>query len=625
MCGICGSTRDPEAVSVTAMDRAMAHRGPDDESVFVDPSGVALGCRRLSIIDVEGGRQPLSNEDGTVWAVLNGEIYNHPELRAQLAAAGHRLSTKTDTEVLVHLYEQYGDGVVHALEGMFAFAIWDSRAGRLLLARDRYGEKPLFYTERDGQLVFASELHAVVTGMPGPTRLDPGAIDSYFIHGYVPGPGSIVEAVKQLPPAHTLSWELGTGRPAELRQYWQPPRSQVTATAEPLPDLVAELGRLMDASVRSRMIADVPLGVLLSGGVDSSLIAALAATASSTPLKAFTVGYDVGAVTEIKEAEATARAIGADHHVWILSEKDVASQVPDVLSRLDQPLADQALVPLHAVSRFARDHVKVAVGGEGADELFGGYPRYRWLWRASRLGEFVPEWAARGGAAMIGAVSVNGRGKRVADIIAPQTTLLRHLNWVTDRRAAARRQLYGPVLQQYAYGDAGLGELVKLVNTNGSYPGVADMMMLDQRHWLPNDVLAKADRASMLASLEIRTPYLRREVAEFAASVPALLHTRGRGKALLRALLENVVPEANHRRSKVAFRAPTAEWLRGCLAPVVDEQLRSGAIFDDGWFSREAVAAVAREHRAGADHSNVLWPVLTLGLWLDAFQGRRSA
>ena len=606
------------------MARVMTHRGPDDESIFVDPRGVALGCRRLSIIDVEGGRQPLSNEDGTVWAVLNGEIYNHPELRAQLARNGHRLATRTDTEVLVHLYEQYGDGMVHALEGMFAFAVWDSRRGRLLLGRDRYGEKPLFYAHRAGHLTFGSELGAVVAGVPGHSELDAGAIDSYFIHGYVPGPGSIVKDVRQLPPAHTLSWALGAPHELDLRRYWQPPRSAIS-TAEPLPELVAELERLMEASVRSRMIADVPLGVLLSGGVDSSLIAAVAAGASSGPVKAFTVGYDVGSVTEVKEAEATARAIGAEHHVWILTEADVASQVPGVLSRLDQPLADQALVPLHAVSRFAREHVKVAVGGEGADELFGGYPRYRWLWRASRLGEVVPEWAARSGASLLGAVSSNGRGKRMADIVTPQSTLRRHLNWVTDRRGEVRRDLYGPRLQALANGDPGLAELATLVDSNGAYPGVADMMMLDQRHWLPNDVLAKADRASMLASLEIRTPYLRREVAEFAASVPALLHTSGRGKALLRALLEKVVPEANHRRSKVAFRAPTAEWLRGCLAPVVDEQLRTGEIFQGGWFSRQAVGELAREHRVGADHSSVLWPVLTLGLWLDAFEHRTSA
>jgi asparagine synthase (glutamine-hydrolysing) len=623
MCGICGSTKDPDGARVTAMARVLTHRGPDDESFFVDPRGIALGCRRLSIIDVEGGRQPLSNEDGTVWAVLNGEIYNHPELRTQLARAGHTLATRTDTEVLVHLYEQYGDGMVHALEGMFAFAVWDSRRGRLLLARDRYGEKPLFYTERGGHVTFGSELHAVVAGVPGRSELDPAAIDSYFIHGYVPGPESIVKDIRQLPPAHTLSWDLGSSQ-LEQRRYWQPPRSSAS-TAEPLPELVAELERLIEASVRSRMIADVPLGVLLSGGVDSSLIAALAAGASSGPLKAFTVGYDVGAVTEVKEAEATARAIGAEHHVWILTEKDVASQVPDVLSRLDQPLADQALVPLHAVSRFAREHVKVAVGGEGADELFGGYPRYRWLWRASRLGEVMPEWAARGGAAALGAVSSNGRGKRMADIILPQSTLRRHLNWVTDRRAAVRRGLYGPRLQGHAFGDPGLNELASLLDGSAPYPGVADMMMLDQQLWLPNDVLAKADRASMLASLEIRTPYLRREVAEFAASVPALLHTRGRGKALLRALLEKVVPEANHRRSKVAFRAPTAEWLRGCLAPTLDEQLRTGAIFDEGWFSRQAIWQLAGQHQAGADHSSVLWPVLTLGLWLDAFEGRASA
>lgn len=605
------------------MARVMAHRGPDDDGFMVDSDrGVALGCRRLSIIDVEGGRQPLSNEDGTVWAVLNGEIYNHPQLLRQLARNGHELATRSDTEVLVHLYEDYGEGLVHALEGMFAFAIWDSKRGRVLLARDRFGEKPLFYTTHGDELAFASELTALTAGLSKSPALDPGAIDSYFIHGYVPGPGSIMQGIRQLPPAHTLWWDRHGGA-REPRRYWSP-MQPATAVSEPLPELVSELQRLLETSVRSRMIADVPLGVLLSGGVDSSLVATLAAAAAPGPVKVFTVGYDVGQVTEVAEAEATARAIGAEHHVLTLSESQVAGQVTDVLSRLDQPLADQALVPLHAISRFARQHVTVAVGGEGADELFGGYPRYRWLHRAARLGALVPEGAARGGAALLDALSVNGRGKRMADIVAPQSTLRRHLDWVTDRRAAVRSAVYGPRLAPLADGDHGLIRLASVLDANGAAePGVGEMMLLDQRHWLPHDVLAKADRASMLASLEIRTPYLHRELAEFAASIPAHVHTQGRGKALLRGLLENMAPAANHRRSKVAFRAPTAEWLRGPLAPVLNDQLRNGAIFEEGWFSRSAISGLAREHREGADRSSVLWPVLALGIWLDAQEAQR--
>jgi asparagine synthase (glutamine-hydrolysing) len=620
MCGICGSTQDLDGTAVAAMARAMEHRGPDDESFHVDgATGVALGCRRLSIIDVEGGRQPLSNEDGSVWAVLNGEIYNHPQLQERLARAGHTLRTRSDTEVLVHLYEDYGDELVHALEGMFAFAIWDARRRRLLIARDRYGEKPLFYRHTRDRLVFASELGALMAGTPERPDLAPEAVAAYFIHGYVPGPGSIVEGVHQLPPAHTLAWEPGE-RP-ELRSYWHPPAS-VESCEEPLPELVAELRRLLESSMRSRMIADVPLGVLLSGGVDSSLIATLAAAESSSAVKAFTVGYDVGRVTEVDEARATARAIGAEHHVFTLTEDDVVRLVPDVLSRLDQPLADQALVPLYAVSCFARMHVKVAVGGEGADELFGGYPRYRWLWRAAQLGGVVPESAARGAAGVLESLSTNGRGRRMVDILAPKSTLRRHLDWVTDRRAGLRSDVYGPRLEPLTGADPGIAQLAMMLDRRARLePRLEDMMLLDQRHWLPHDVLAKADRASMLASLEIRTPYLHREVAEFAASVPARLHTRGRGKALLRSLLEGMAPRANHRRSKVAFRAPTAEWLRGSLAPLLDHQAEHGAAFEDGWFSRDAVRRMIREHGEGRDHSNALWPVLAFGLWLDRFQG----
>jgi asparagine synthase (glutamine-hydrolysing) len=623
MCGICGSTEDREGTAVAAMARAMEHRGPDDESFHIDgAAGFALGCRRLSIIDVEGGRQPLSNEDGSVWAVLNGEIYNHPQLQERLRKSGHTLSTRSDTEVLVHLYEDYGEDLVHALEGMFSFAVWDARRRRLLLGRDRYGEKPLFYCFEGGRLSFASELSALLAGFPERPQLAPSAVAAYFIHGYVPGPGSIVEGVAQLPPAHTLTWEPG-GRP-EIRPYWHVPRS-VTSCAEPLPELVAELERLLESSMRSRMIADVPLGVLLSGGVDSSLIATLAASQSSSAVKAFTVGYDVGSVTEVEEARATARAIGAEHHVFTLTEDDVVPLVPDVLARLDQPLADQALVPLYAVSCFARLHVKVAVGGEGADELFGGYPRYRWLWRAAQLGAVVPEGAARGAAEVLDALSANGRGRRIVDILAPKSTLRRHLDWVTDRRAAFRAALYGPRLESLVGADPGIAQLALMLDAGSRHrPRLEDMMLLDQRHWLPHDVLAKADRASMLASLEIRTPYLHREVAEFAASVPARLHTQGRGKALLRALLESMAPRANHRRSKVAFRAPTADWLRGSLAPLLTAQAEAGAAFEDGWFSREGVKRLIREHAAGHDHSHVLWPVLAFGLWYDRFEGNGS-
>jgi asparagine synthase (glutamine-hydrolysing) len=612
MCGICGKTSDPGGDATAAMNAALVHRGPDDGDVHRDAeTGVAIGARRLSIIDVAGGHQPLSNERGDVWAALNGEIYNHPALQERLRREGHVLASRTDTEVLVHLYEEYGDELVHALEGMFAFAIWDAGRRRLLLARDRFGEKPLFYSERDGVLTFASELDAVLAGTGITLDPDPEAIDAFFVWGYVPGPRTIARGVRQLPPGHVLVWD-AEERASTVRPYWSPMRSQATRS-EPVPELVADTRELLERSVRSRLISDVPLGVFLSGGTDSTLIAALAARVSDAPVSTFTVGYDVGSVNETHAARETADAIGTDHRELVLSSADVATRVPELLGRIDQPLADHALVSLHAVAELARRHVTVAVGGEGADELFGGYPRYRWIERASRLEQVVPAALAQGGAKLLASARLPGRAARLADVLTPRQTYDRHVDWVTDGRRALRSSLYGPGLAEtqinggHRLGD-GRAETV-----------AAGLMALDQGQWLPDDVLFKADRAGMFVSLEIRTPYLHREIAEFAAAVPTRVHLADGGKALLRAVLRQVAPEVAGRRPKTAFRVPVGDWLRGPLAPLLETQVREGAIFENRWFDRERARQMVSEHASGAaDRSRLLWPLLALGLWLDA-------
>ncbi len=621
MCGICGRTLDPDGAAVAAMNRALRHRGPDDEGVYVDrASGLALGARRLSVIDVAGGHQPLSNEQADVWAVLNGEVYNHPGLREHLRERGHRLATGTDTEVLVHLYEEYGDDLVHALEGMFAFALWDARRRRLLLGRDRFGEKPLFYVERPGGLSFASELSALCQGGDVDGDLSAAAVDAFFVFGYVPGPDAILRGVRQLPPGHVLMWEPGAERPA-LRAYWSPPSCE-PRPADPRAELVAETRRLLEGSVRSRMIADVPLGVFLSGGVDSTLIAALAARHSATPIKTFTVGYDTGEVNETRTARATAQALGAEHHELVLTAGDVAARVPALLAEIDQPRADQALPALHAVAKLARSEVTVTIGGEGADELFGGYPRYRWLARAARLERHLPARLGASGARALNANPLAGRARRLAYLLDGRPLLERHLDWVTERRSDLRADLYGPRLAAEAGAQRALDDLTARVDgrLDTSVPGA--LMRLDQVHWLPDDVLAKADRAGMLASLEIRTPYLHRDLAEFAASVGPDAHLEAGGKALLRAVLADVFPAASGRRPKTAFRVPAAQWLRGPLAPTLARQLAEGALYAEGWIDAGAARGLAAEHAAGRrDWSQVLWPLLALGLWLDRRRG----
>jgi asparagine synthase (glutamine-hydrolysing) len=624
MCGIAGSTADPDGRLARAMCATLRHRGPDDEGVHSDqPSGVTIGARRLSIIDLAGGHQPLCNEDGSVWVAFNGEIYNHARLREDLRRRGHTFATNGDTEVLVHLYEEYGEAMVHALEGMFTFAIWDRRSQRLLLARDRFGEKPLFLHERDGELLFASELTSLLEVRPALRELDPAAIDAFFVFAYVPGPGTVVPGVRQLPPGSLLSWQ--RGRPCEQRSWWSPPELPVPRRDE-LRSLTAEARHLLGESVRTRLVADVPVGVFLSGGVDSTLVAAVAAEESSTRLRTFTVGYDVGGVNETERARIVAERLGSEHHEVTLSQEDVAERAPLVLSRMDQPLGDRATLPLHALSEFARPRVTVALGGEGADELFGGYPRYRWLERARRVQAALPAPALGSLGWMLRRSAGVPRLARASTRLAPTPMLERNLDWVTAQRRRRREALYGPRLAALDEARV-LGDLAACAGELNGGPAARWLMHLDQRHYLPDDVLMKTDRASMLVSLEIRTAFLHAGLAELAGSLDTSVHLAGAGKALVHAMLpEGLLPERRGGYRKTAFRVPAAEWLRGPLAPALADQLAHGVLYEEGWFDRAAVRRLVQEHAAaGADHSDQLWPLLALGLWVDRFHGRELA
>ena len=617
MCGICGTTNAYDGQALTRMNERMTHRGPDDEGVFLDPGGkVGLGARRLSVIDVAGGHQPLANEDQSVWAVLNGEIYNFGPIRQRLLAAGHVFATRSDTEVLVHLYEERGADLVHDLDGMFAFAIWDSREQQLVLARDRFGEKPLFYAEAAGALVFASELTALRVGLVGSAPLDPNALDSYFVHGYIPSPQSAATGIRQLESGHRLLWDMAASA-SIIQPYWRPQAIASRGVTDEV-DEIEETTRLLDEAVSSRLVADVPVGVFLSGGLDSTLVAAIAARHVGGRLKTFTVDYDVGDVGERNSARKVAAAIGTDHHEFVLTTSEVAARVPDLLAALDQPLADPAFIPLRMLSEHARTAVTVAVGGEGADELFGGYPRYRWLARTAR----VPRGAA---SRLVGVASGHasriprlGRLARLEDALGPGSTFERHLGWVTDNRAGLRSGLYGPMLY----------DALRASRINADAPDmdldgidvVGSLMRFDQTRWLPDDVLAKADRASMGASLELRTPFLAPALVEFAASIPSATHVRGDGKYLLRKALERILPRLGGGPQKVAFRTPVADWLRGPLAPSLARQLDESMLYREGWFHRATVARWAEEHAAGRiDLSHALWPVFVLGCWCSNY------
>ena len=614
MCGICGTTDGRGGAALRAMNDRMTHRGPDDAGVFIEPAGGGgLGATRLSVIDVAGGHQPLANEDGSIWAVLNGEIYNFGDLRERLLARGHSLSTRTDTEVLVHLYEEQGDELVHDLEGMYAFAIWDTRKRRLLVARDRFGEKPLFYSHVGGAFTFASELTALLAGSGGARQPDAAAVDEYFVYGYVPGRKSIAAGAFQLQPGHRLVHDLRSGS-TQIETYWRPPDPGGNRKVDGDDDLIEIAARLVGEAVSSRLIADVPLGVFLSGGLDSTLVAAFAAQHIGERLKTFTVDYDVGDVGERTGARRVAEAVGADHHELIVSSADIGLRVPGILAGLDQPIADPALIPLRLLAEFARREVTVAVGGEGADELFGGYPRYRWLARTARFPKGAASRVPAFATGRLGQIPRLQRLGRLSDALGPGTTFDRHVGWVTSKRAELRGDLYGPRLVETLGQHDGVLEPVGMELGRGDV--VASLMRLDQMHWLPDDVLAKADRASMGASLELRTPFLSKDLAAFSASVPSAIHVRDGGKYLLRKVLDRTLPSLGPAPAKVAFRTPVDQWLRGPLAPLLARQLEESAMYREGWFNRATVAGWMERHtlRQG-DLSQALWPVLVLGCW----------
>jgi asparagine synthase (glutamine-hydrolysing) len=605
------------------MSDALRHRGPDDDGLYVDQrAGVALGVTRLSIIDLDDGHQPLSNEDGTVWVAFNGEIYNFNALRKHLMERGHTLRTRSDTEVLVHLYEDYGIDFPHALEGMYALAIWDEKRRQLVLVRDRLGEKPLFYTTAGGTLRFASELTALLAGGGIALEFEPQAIDDFFVFGYVPGPRTLIKDVFQLEPGQLMVWTSQGGPPRFVR-YWAPATPPLF-NADPVEELIAETHRLLETSVRQRLVADVPVGVFLSGGVDSALITAIVAQVQKSPVNTFTVDYDVGNVGETEKARSVARRLGTNHNELELRAGDVGRIVPALLASLDQPLADQALVPLHAVSELARKTVKVVVGGEGADELFGGYPRYRWLPRVERLRRtHTPD--ALQPLAGLARLPLGRRAHMVTRLFGSDEIAAQHVDWVTASRRHLRARLYGHRLQYSTDPDRVLRRAATRLDGRRSTAISGELMRMDLEQWLPDDVLFKSDRASMLVGLELRTPYLHRELAEFAMSVPAATHMGGGGKLLLRRLLrryEEAEPGPRRAPPKTAFRVPASHWLSGPLMPVLERQLRFGSVYEEGWLDRDATRRLVDDHAAGvANNSDALWPVLALGLWMDRILG----
>ena len=626
MCGICGVVGHVDAAVLRSMTHAMAHRGPDDEGIHV-ADGVGLGARRLSIIDLTGGHQPISNQDRTLTVVFNGEIYNHGELRRHLEARGHRFATRSDTEVLLHLYEEYGDASVHLLEGMFAYALWDQPRRRLFLARDRLGIKPLYYASAAGALLFASEVKAFLEYPGFRAELDPGGLDLYLALQYVPGPETLFRGVRKLPPGHVLVVE--DGRLA-LRRYWQLVLGDVRpATA--LNEAAEEFGALFRETVRRHLVSDVPVGALLSGGVDSSAVVAMMAGASERPVETFTVGFDLpGRHNELTEAALVARHFGATHHE-LLVRPDAAQLLADLVWHMDEPVADAAALPTYLICRFARGTVPVVLTGEGGDELLGGYPRYRWFATAKRLQQLLPPALRERILLPLGRLApLSPRYRRALEnVLAERDDVARHLRWIGAVDPELRRALLGPRLRGRVPAGAAEARIARYFGDGGR--GSADvlhrLMTLDMDTWLVDDILTKMDRMSMAASVEARVPFLDHRLVEFVASLPLEVKVKNVGtKRLLKRAMRAVVPRATLRRRKHAFQVPLDEWVSGSLRLFVSDTLLGRRARERGWLEPQHVEALLEPGAtAHSRRGQSIWTLLCLELWARAFlDGDRS-
>ncbi len=617
MCGICGLVAragdEVNPVALAAMNETMVHRGPDSSGTLIDGQ-VGLAMRRLSIIDLEGGDQPIANEQSTVHVVQNGEIYNYRELRRELLERGHAFKTESDTEVLVHLYEDRGPGFVDELRGMFAIALWDRIERRLVLARDRFGIKPLYYRNHDGELSFASELKALVR-QPGFSReVDLDALEAFLAFNSIPAPLTIFTQARKLPAGHLLIWHKGD---VSLRRYSRPrPASSDHLRGEDQDALAEELRERLQDSVRAHLIADVPVGVMLSGGVDSSALTALAAHESTKQVSTFSIGFEEQSFNELGLARKVAERYGTDHHELIV-RPDAAELLPKLAEAFDEPFADSSALPTYLVSQLAASKVKVALSGEGGDELFGGYYTYVADMLAPKMGlgriasalrpviERLPSSSRK--------ISFDYKAKRFARG-AHLPPLERHHAWKEIFSADARAELLRPDRRTSI---DPLDLYRARYEETADAPALARLQDIDVGIYLADDLLVKTDRASMAHSLEARVPFCDPTVADLALALPTRHKVRGLSKKwLLRRAVATLLPKEIMSARKQGFSIPAAAWLRGDLEPFAREVLSPGEVTRQAFFNPEAVTAVLDRHISGReDLSRQLWCLMAFGLW----------
>jgi asparagine synthase (glutamine-hydrolysing) len=630
MCGICGKLMfGSEATVSPALVKAMAdtisHRGPDDEGYYVS-GPIGLGFRRLSIIDLQSGHQPVSNEDGTVQIIFNGEIYNYQELRAFLLSKGHVFKTQSDTEVIVHLYEQFGPQCLEMLRGMFGFAIWDERANTLFLARDRVGIKPLYYCLTETSLVFASEIKAILADPSIHREIAPEMIDRFLTFLYLPGEETLLKGIRKLAPGHYL---LAKDGKVVIKQYWNLRFAEPTRSRS-LKDAEVDLLSLLAESVELHMIADVPVGVLLSGGVDSTGVLSFAVHGTDKEISSFTVGFSGGQVADERPyAKLAAETFGTQHHDMTITAKDFVSFMPKYVWHMEEPVCEPPAIAMYYVSKLASNYVKVLLSGEGGDEAFAGYSNYRnivWLERVKR-----------GLSPLNGAVA---RGLSLADSLFHLPRVAKYVPLMNDHFPS---YYYSRTSNPYRYTGNGLGrvysadfaraidrehtlEPVRALQAHVQGQNTLDAMLyIDTKTWLPDDLLIKADKMTMANSVELRVPLLDHRVLEFAASLPPSFKLNGfTPKYILKKALSQKIPKEIRNRKKTGFPVPYESWLRSDLKDVVRSVLTDRRTVERGYFRKDAVEALLKANSNGSNYSKEIFSLLSFELWQRTFLEREQ-
>jgi asparagine synthase (glutamine-hydrolysing) len=624
MCGIVGIVRNGkqsvDQALVSRMCEAIRHRGPDEDG-FYFKDHVGMGMRRLAIIDLAGGQQPIHNQDRSAWIVFNGEIYNYRELREKLEKLGHTFYTNSDTEAIIHAYDQYGSDCPKHLRGMFAFAIWDERTEELFLARDRVGKKPILYAQVNGDFVFGSEFTALLLHPAISREVDTEAIDHYMSFMCVPAPMTAYKAIRKLEPGHSLRLRKGE---IKTEQYWQPDFTRKVDISER--EAGEQAIEILRDAVKVRLMSEVPLGAFLSGGIDSSAVVALMSEESSEPVKTFSIGFEEQDFSELQHARRIAEHVGADHHEFIV-KPDALEVLPLLVEHYGEPYADSSAIPTYYVARETRKHVTVALNGDGGDESFAGYERYaamRLAERYHRIPALLREGVVQQAIGLIpSSETKRSRARDVKRFIeaASLPKVERYLRWVSVFNTDAKQNLYS---DSFAH-ETESSSVKKLldpwfVRANGT--GIIDATLeADIMTYLPNDLLVKVDIATMAVSLEARSPFLDHHVIEFAASLPENLKLRGlTTKYLLKRVLKKLLPAENLDRRKMGFGVPIGHWFRGRLQPFLRETLLSEKSLKRELFKPEIVRQMVELHTRGErDHSHQLWTLLMLELWFQRF------